>query len=209
MVSVIVIDHGAGNLRSVARALEEVGASVKITSDPNYVRNAGHVVFPGQGSFGDCMTRLRENGLDQAIRGHIRRGNPYLGICLGLQVLFERGTERGEWQGLGVIPGRCERIPSRPGLKIPHMGWSQVEDTQGLGLKNPWLHGLGSKWYYFVHSYHVVLDPSSSVESVTVDHDGTRIVAAVAQDNLNASQFHPEKSHAAGLAALRTFVEGK
>jgi len=207
MVSVTVIDHGAGNLRSVARALEAVGATVQVTGDVNALRDAGWVVFPGQGAFGDCMTRLRATGLQAVIERHIRQGKPYLGICLGLQVLFQTGHERGEWAGLGVLAGSCERLPTLPGVKVPHMGWNQVDSEDCDALQHTWLRSLPREWYYFVHSYRVLPAPNQMLERVTVHHDGIPIVAAVARENVMACQFHPEKSHRGGLELLRSFLE--
>ena len=207
MVAVTVIDHGAGNLRSVIRALSEVGATVTLTNDIDRIRTAGHLVVPGQGAFGDCMTRMQATGLDVAIREHVASGKPYLGICLGLQVLFETGLEHGTWEGLGVFAGTCERIPASAEVKVPHMGWSQLGASTALNVTHPWLRPLSSGWFYFVHSYRVLPAAGSSLECLTVEHGGQPIVAAVARDNVMACQVHPEKSHRDGLALLGSFLK--
>ncbi len=194
--SVTVVDHGAGNLRSVVRALHHVGASVLVSADAGEVANSDRIVLPGQGAFADCMTRLKAHGLDLAIREHLEKGRPYLGICLGLQVLFETGHEHGEHLGLGVLKGQCRLLNRAPGLKLPHMGWNQVRGT-ALGAD------ADGAWFYFVHSYHVV--PSEPLDAVTTHH-GVDFVSAVVRDNITACQFHPEKSQAPGLSLLRRFI---
>jgi len=193
---VTVVDHGAGNLRSVVRVLTHVGADVCVTADPAQVRDSDRIVLPGQGAFGDCMQRLRASGLDDAVREHVAAGRPYLGICLGLQVLFETGLEHGEHAGLGLFKGTCERLPRVPGLKLPHMGWNQIHGD-ALGPE------ADGAWFYFVHSYRVL--PSEPLASVTTDY-GVDFVSGVARDNVTACQFHPEKSQAAGCALLERFI---
>ncbi len=203
---VTIVDHGAGNIRSVVRALTRVGAEVEVTADPAQVRRAERLVMPGQGAFADCMARLQSSGLDDALREHLAAERPYLGICLGLQVLFEVGLEHGRHAGLGVLSGACVPLPNEvPGepetrLKIPHMGWNTVrwagepEDSVG-------------SWFYFVHSYHVVPSETEGLELASTDY-GLPFVSAIRRGNLLACQFHPEKSHRVGLKLLESFIEG-
>ncbi|MFT7622834.1 MAG: glutamine amidotransferase [Myxococcota bacterium] len=194
---VTVVDHGAGNIRSVVRALTHVGANVQVSADPDTIASADRLVVPGQGAFGDCMTRLRAQGLVDPITAHIRAERPYLGICLGLQVLFDVGREHGEHQGLGVLAGECIPLPRAPGLKIPHMGWNQIHGT-ALGSE------ADGAWFYFVHGFHVVPD-TQDCDATTTDYGGD-FVSAVTRGNLMACQFHPEKSQEAGLGLLRRFL---
>jgi imidazole glycerol-phosphate synthase subunit HisH len=201
-------DVGLGNLRSVARALERVGAEVVATTDPDVVRRADQVVVPGQGAFNDCMDAL-DGPLGQAVLEALRAGTPYLGICLGLQVLFEESDEHGRRPGLGVLPGRVRRFPDdwrAPDgrrLKVPHMGWNRVEVVRPV----PLLAALPPDPYlYFVHSYYP--EPADRSVVVAESEYGGRFTVAVQRDNVFACQFHPEKSQAAGLALLRAFVAG-
>lgn len=206
MIRVTVLDHGAGNLRSVYRSLAAVGAEVTTSADPQVIAEATHLVVPGQGAFGDCMTRLDRQGLANPIHSHIVSGKPYLGICLGLQILFETGSEGGLHQGLGVLGGTCERIPQRAGAKVPHMGWSQVNGPVGSEVQHAGLVPMLGQWFYFVHSYQVI-PKNQALDRVVVHHGGMEIVAAIAKDNVLACQFHPEKSHIAGLSVMRRFLE--
>ena len=195
---VTVVDHGAGNLNSVVRALTHAGADVTVSGDLAVLRRADRLVLPGQGAFGDCMRRLSLGGTADAVREHIAAGRPYLGICLGLQVLFDRGIEHGCHEGLGVLRGEVVPLAPGPGLKVPHMGWNQVHG------RLPLLEAAGpDPWVYFVHSYHVV--PAEPLDCATTDYGGP-FVSAVARDNVFACQFHPEKSQRAGLAMLEAFV---
>ena len=201
---VTVVDHGAGNIRSVVRALGHVGADVTVTGSAEEVARSDRIVVPGQGAFGDCMRRLVATGLDDVIRRHIEAERPYLGICLGLQVLFDVGHEHGTQPGLGVLPGEC--VPFSPTLlghdgarlKIPHMGWNTVR----------WDGTSASEWFYFVHSYVVVPTGAGQVECARTDH-GQTFVSAVRTGSLLAVQFHPEKSQQAGLALLEGFMQGQ
>ena len=196
---IAVLDVCSGNLRSVERALAHVGASVVVTRDPAVVRTADKLVVPGQGAFGVFMKGLADRGLGDVLRERIAAGTPYLGICLGLQVLFEH-SEEGDCAGLGVLRGEVTRLrPHDPRLKIPHMGWNPVR------AKRP-VPGLADGAYvYFVHSYRVVpADPS--ITALEADH-GEPFCAAIQSNNLLACQFHPEKSQGVGLAMLRAFVE--
>jgi imidazole glycerol-phosphate synthase subunit HisH len=199
-------DVGLGNLRSVARALEHVGAEVVRTRDPDVVRAADQVVVPGQGAFADCMDAL-DGPLGAAVLEAIGAGKPYLGICLGLQVLFDESDEHGVRAGLGVLKGRVRRFPDAwrapdgRRLKVPHMGWNRVEVVRA----SPLLAALPpDPYFYFVHSYYP--EPVDRSVVVAESEYGGRFTVAVQRDNLFACQFHPEKSQAAGLALLRAFV---
>jgi imidazole glycerol-phosphate synthase subunit HisH len=198
---IAVVDSGSGNLRSVAKALERAGGDPVVTADPEVVRRADRVVVPGQGAFRDCVGGLAAGGLDQAVREVIGAGRPYLGICLGLQVLFDESEEHGPVRGLGLLRGRVVRFPARPGLKVPHMGWNQVsvrkDDAVLRDLVDP-------AYFYFVHSFHAVPD-DPAVTALATDYGG-EVCAAIRHENLFATQFHPEKSGAAGLALLAGFV---
>lgn len=198
--TIAVVDSGSGNLRSVERALALAGGSPRVTSDPDEVRRADRLVVPGQGAFGDCVENLAARGLDAAIREFCASGRPYLGICLGLQILFE-DSEEASGPGLGILRGRVVRLPRAPGLKVPHMGWNDVIRRRD----DPLLSGMPEgAHFYFVHSYHAVpADPDTVV--LSCDY-GVEVTAAVRAGNLFACQFHPEKSQAAGRALLERFV---
>jgi len=200
-VNVAVLDVCSGNLRSVERALEHVGANVTVTRDPDVVRKADKLVVPGQGAFGVFMRGLVERDLGGVLRERIAAGTPYLGICLGLQVLFDH-SEEGDCAGLGILRGNVTRLrPTDARLKIPHMGWNPVRAKQRV-------RGIADGAYvYFVHSYRVEpADPS--VTALEADH-GVTFCAAIQKDNLFACQFHPEKSQGVGLSLLRAFVENE
>lgn len=196
---IAILDVCSGNLRSVERALAHVGADVVVTRDPEVVRTADKLVVPGQGAFGPFMRGLAERGLGDVLRERIAAGTPYLGICLGLQVLFEHSAE-GDCAGLGILPGTVERlVPGDPALKIPHMGWNRVAAKQRVpGIDD-------GAFVYFVHSY-VVVPRDRGVVALEATH-GVPFCAAIQKDNLLACQFHPEKSQATGLGFLKTFVE--
>jgi len=207
---VVVVDTGLGNLRSVEKALLAAGShagiaglEVERSSDPDAVVRADRLVFPGQGGFRDCVTALA-SGLGDALVERIRAGTPYFGICLGLQVLFDRSDEAPEARGLGLFAGHVARLGAEGGVKIPHMGWNQVE----LGPSpHPLLERAGGSgtWFYFVHSYHALADDADVVVA-RCDHGDNVVTAAVARDNVFACQFHPEKSQDAGLALLSAFL---
>ncbi|HVR62860.1 MAG TPA: imidazole glycerol phosphate synthase subunit HisH [Polyangia bacterium] len=205
---VAVADTGSGNLRSVEKALAAVGADVVVTTDADRVAAADKVVVPGQGAFGGCVAGLSRDGgaLGQAVLAAIRGGRPYLGICLGLQVLFEGSEEDPGCQGLGVLPGRVRRFAPAPGLKIPHMGWNATAPAAAAaGARAPVLAQTPpGTFFYFVHSYYA--DPARAADVALQTEHGVRFCAAVARDNVFACQFHPEKSQQAGLALLRGFV---
>jgi glutamine amidotransferase len=201
---IAIVDVCSGNLRSVERALEKVGAAVVVTRDPETVRRADKIVVPGQGAFGVFMNGLVERGLGDALREAIASGRPYLGICLGLQVLFDESEEQGPCAGLGVLRGKVVKLaPTDPRLKVPHMGWNRLRVTHG---REPLLAGVPKDAYvYFVHSYHAV-PVDTSLVALEADH-GIPITAAIRKDNVFACQFHPEKSQTIGLQILRNFVE--
>jgi imidazole glycerol-phosphate synthase subunit HisH len=198
---IVIIDYGMGNLRSVQKAIEAVGSAAEITSDPESVRRASKVILPGVGAFADAMAELRRTGLGEAFCEAVRDGKSCLGVCLGLQLLFDTSTEDGEHAGLGLLPGRVVRFAATPGLKVPHMGWN----TLCIRKPAPLLAGLGpSPSVYFVHSYHAVAENTEDVAAVADYPDP--FAAVVWRDNLTACQFHPEKSQATGLAMYANFV---
>lgn len=208
MADVAVVDYGMGNLHSVAKAVEHVapGASVAVTSDPAVILSAGRVVFPGQGAARDCMAAINERGLRDAIV-KAAANKPFLGICMGLQVLFEH-SEEGDTSCLGVFPGRVVRFPDDRmrddrgnKLKVPHMGWNNVSQTHAHPL---WAGIDDGARFYFVHSYYVA--PADSGLAIGTSAYPFDFVCACARDNVFAVQFHPEKSAAAGLRLLANFV---
>lgn len=208
---VVVLDYGSGNVRSATRALEHVGADVELTADRQAAENADGLVVPGVGAFAACVDGLRAVRGDQIVGRRLAGGRPVLGVCVGLQVLFDRGVEHGtESAGLGQWPGTVERLQARP---LPHMGWNTVQVPEGAQL----FAGLEDERFYFVHSYGVrrwemPSDPEASrlkPPLVTwAEHAGDRFVAAVENGPLSATQFHPEKSGTAGLELLRNWVKG-
>ncbi len=199
---IAVIDYDMGNLHSACKGLEQAGAQTLVSDRPQELTQAYAVVLPGVGAFDPAMQHLRSRDLTHVIRDLIASGKPFLGICLGLQILFE-GSEEGHEPGLGVIPGTVQRFHPEPGITIPHMGWNQLHFTQPhLPL---WQHLPSQPWVYFVHSYYVnPVDPL--VNAATVNHGTQTVTAAIARNNLMAVQFHPEKSATAGLQILSNFV---
>lgn len=203
MAKVAVIDYGVGNLFSVEKALLTLSDEVIVTSDENELLAAEKIVLPGVGAFGDCMKNLEATGLIPAIKKKIAEGTPLLGICVGLQILFEGSDESPDAEGLGVLKGRVKRI-NAPDLKIPHIGWNSLTMKE---TENKLLSGLGEKPYvYFVHSYHAVPDDKDVVSATTFY--GEELTAAVAFKNVCATQFHPEKSGDVGLNILKNFMNG-
>ena len=196
-----IVDYGMGNLRSVQKALQHVapGADVAITSDPQAIRAADRVVFPGQGAMPDCMRSLNEHGLGEAV-AEAARDKPFLGLCIGQQMLFEHSAE-GDTPGLSLLPGRVVGFDRKAGLKIPHMGWNEVWQR----IPHPLWKGIadGSR-FYFVHSYYC--DPGEEALVAACTRYPGDFTSAIARENLFATQFHPEKSAAAGLALLRNFA---
>jgi glutamine amidotransferase len=195
---IAVVDYDAGNLHSAAKGLATVGGEPVVTSDPAALAAAAAVVLPGVGAFCDCVAKIRDRGLEEPIRAFIASGRPFLGICIGLQVLFDRGREGAGADGLGILPGEVVRIAA-PGLKVPHMGWNSLRFTRPC----PLFAGVAPGAYvYFVHSYH-----ARSGDVVATCDYGEPVTAAVARGNCFGVQFHPEKSSAVGLRILRNFVE--
>jgi glutamine amidotransferase len=198
---IVIIDYGMGNLRSVQKAFEAVGHPAEVTSDPDQVARASKVVLPGVGAFADAIAELSRTGLGEAFRDAVAAGKPCLGVCLGLQLLFDVSEEDGEHRGLGLLPGRVTRFAARPGLKVPHMGWNALRIRRPI----PLLEGIGSdSSVYFVHSYHAVpTDP----EDIAAEADYPEpFTAIVNRGNLTACQFHPEKSQRTGLAMYANFA---
>lgn len=199
---IAIIDYGVGNLFSVEKALLAAGAEAKVTGSAEDVQTAEKLVLPGVGAFGDCMQDFTRSGLAPVLKERVAAGVPLLGICVGLQILFEDSEESPGVPGLGLIKGHVRRI-NAPGLKVPHMGWNAIEPT---GEKSCLFRELELPSYvYFVHTYHAVPDERSVISSVT--NYGTELTASVQQGNIQATQFHPEKSGDVGLAILRNFVE--
>ncbi len=198
-MSVAVIDYDAGNTLSVTRALEKVGARVDLTPDPKRAARADAVVLPGVGAFGDCVRKLEERGMDQACREVIEGGKPFLGVCVGLQILFEGSEESPGVAGLGLLPGKVVRFEGGD-LKVPHMGWNQLD----VAREHPVLEGLDDEAFYFVHSYYP--EPAERSDVLGTSEYGARFCAAAGRENLVAAQFHPEKSGRAGLKFYENFL---
>ncbi len=196
-----VIDYGMGNLRSVVRAWEHVGADARLVDHPDQIAGADALIFPGQGAIVDAMRLLQETGFDNAIRDWIAADKPFFGICLGLQALFEH-SEEGDSEALGIFKGRVKRFNIDPSLKIPHMGWNAVSFEPGAplteGLKS------GEDQFYFVHSYYI--DPEDKELTLFETDYGGRFVSGIRSGNCYATQFHPEKSQAKGLQLYRNFL---
>lgn len=199
---IAIIDYGAGNLRSVQKACEFVGAAAEITSDPDIILNADRVILPGVGSFGDCMQSLNSCSLTDVIRKTVQNGTPFLGICLGMQLLFESSEESPEAEGLGILKGKIVKIPSKDGLKIPHMGWNSLSFRK----ESPVFKDLpDDPFVYFVHSYYMQPDDESIIAADT--YYTAKMPVALSCGNIFATQFHPEKSGSTGLKILKNFVE--
>lgn len=199
---IIILDYGMGNLRSVSKALEHLGAEVRVSPDAADIGTADKLVLPGVGAFGDAAVELRRRGLFEPVRGFIRAGKPFLGICLGLQLLFASSEESPGAEGLGVVPGRVRLFHSKT-VKIPHMGWNQIAIRRSDRL----LEGVPEgSYFYFVHSYYAVPDDASAVLA-SCRYGEEEFPAIIQRDNIYAAQFHPEKSQKAGLRLLKNFLE--
>lgn len=201
MTLIAVVDYDMGNLHSACKGLEQAGATPLITDSVKDLERADGVVLPGVGAFDPAIQHLRSRDLIQPIRDVIASGKPFLGICLGLQILLD-GSEEGQEPGIGAVRGMVRRFRPEPGLTIPHMGWNQLQLTQAQA---PLWQDLPNSWAYFVHSYYAdPIDPA--VTAATITHGSQTVTAAIIQDNLMAVQFHPEKSSTAGLQILSNFV---
>lgn len=202
MAVIAVIDYDMGNLHSVCKALEKTGVTPKITNSPKDLERAMAIVLPGVGAFDPAMQNLRSLGLIEPIKNVIANGKPFLGICLGMQILFE-SSEEGIEHGLGIIGGKVKRFRAESQIRIPHMGWNQLNITQPRNLL--WEHLPPQPWVYFVHSFYVK-PVEEKVNAATVTHGSQTVTAAIADKNVTAVQFHPEKSSNVGLQILSNFV---
>jgi glutamine amidotransferase len=202
MTKIAVIDYDMGNLHSACKGIEKAGGVPSVTNSPLDIELADGIVLPGVGSYDPAVLHIRERNLEEPLKLAIKSGKPFLGICLGLQILFD-SSEEGQEPGLGIIPGKVRRFRKEEGITIPHMGWNQLEFTQpDLKL---WQNLPQDTYVYFVHSYYVdPVDPT--VKAATVTHGTQQVTAAIARDNLMAVQFHPEKSADNGLQILSNFV---
>ncbi|MCE9625187.1 MAG: imidazole glycerol phosphate synthase subunit HisH [Deltaproteobacteria bacterium] len=199
---IAILDYDMGNLRSVSKALEHVDGQCQVTRDPKAVAKADKLVLPGVGAFKDCMENLRSYGLIEPIREFIASGRPFLGICLGMQLLMDESEEGGKHAGLGIIPGKVLRFSPQLGLKVPHMGWNQVN----LSGQPRLLKGMEGEFVYFVHSYYVAPEQTKKVTAATTEY-GVNFTSSLESDNIFATQFHPEKSQKVGLGLLKRFVK--
>lgn len=204
-MSLVIVDYDSGNLRSVQKAFESLGADAVVTRDPARVRDARGLVLPGQGAFRDCMRKLESFGLAQVVRDRILEGIPFLGICVGYQLLFQESEEHGRTEGFGILRGRVVRFPhdlwqDGQRLKVPHMGWNTVHKSKEVDV----LAGVSEGDHvYFVHSYYPVPEDAGVVATTTTH--GVEFASSVSRDNLYACQFHPEKSQRVGLVILQAF----
>ena len=200
-----IIDYGIGNLRSLAKAFDAAGVPARRTGDPGEVAASDRLVLPGVGAFGACADELRARGLDRVVRQRAEAGVPLLGVCVGMQLLFEGSDERGEHAGLGLLPGRVTRFPADLAgeggrrLKVPHMGWNRLEAVRPHPVVG------GDDWMYFVHSYHAA--PAEPSDLIAITAYGGQVPAVVGRGNVVGVQFHPEKSARAGQALLRRFAD--
>jgi glutamine amidotransferase len=202
MQPILIVDYGMANLRSVQKAFEKLGHAAAISGDPQRVRQAHKVVLPGVGAFRDAIARLHEAGLAEPIKEHLRAGKPFFGICLGLQLLFTRSHEDGNYAGLDVFPGEVVRFADVPGLKVPHMGWNKLRVRR---LAPPLMGMAEGSSVYFVHSYYAAPRDEKLI-AAEADYPQP-FCAAIWQENVFATQFHPEKSQRVGLEMLRRFAE--
>lgn len=193
-----IIDYGMGNLRSVQKALELIGFDAKITSNPIDLQNASHIILPGVGAFNQAMDSLNKTGIKEEMLKQIEKGKPFLGICLGMQMLFDKSFEDGEFEGLHIIHGQVKRFENIS-LKVPHMGWNQVEIKKDV----PLFKDIDDYNFYFVHSYHA--SDVKNEDVMTITNYGYNFVSSVNKDNVYGVQFHPEKSGDTGLKLLKNF----
>lgn len=199
---IAIIDYGAGNIQSVYKALKYLDIDCAITSDKKEILNADGAILPGQGEFSDCMNSITESGIKDTVMEFINTGKPFLGICVGLQLLFEGSEESPDTKGLGIFKGIIKRIPNGEGLKIPHMGWNSIDIVKNDKLFNGVDNG---SYFYFVHSYYLDAEEKDIVSAQT--EYGVKIDASVSRDNIYATQFHPEKSGEIGLKLLGNFIQ--
>jgi imidazole glycerol-phosphate synthase subunit HisH len=200
MIKLVIIDYGVGNFRNVQKAFEVIGATAEISESAEMAAAADAVVLPGVGAFGDAINNLRQRHLDEPVLAAARSGKPLLGICVGLQLLFDESEEMGHHAGLGILPGKIVRFPA--GLTVPHMGWNQIEPERPHPLLQ---HVRPGDFAYFAHSYHAV--PYNAADVAAYTQYGQAFASVVARDNVAAIQFHPEKSQQVGLQILKNFVE--
>jgi glutamine amidotransferase len=199
MTRITIVDYGVGNFRNVQKAFQVIGADAEISETTQAVAGAAAVVLPGVGAFGDAINNLRRRGLDQPVLAAVRSGKPLLGICVGLQLLFDESEEMGRHQGLGILPGKIVRFPA--GLTVPHMGWNQIEPER----QHPLLKNIDAgDFAYFAHSYYAI--PAQATDVIACTEYGQRYPSIVGRDNICAIQFHPEKSQQVGLQILKNFV---
>lgn len=200
---IAIIDYGVGNLRSVEKAMHYIGAEAKITSDKDEILSADAVILPGVGAFAEAMDRLKETGLDNVIKKVISDNKPFFGICLGMQLLFDSSEEGGEMvEGLKIFKGKIKRLPQKPGLKVPHMGWNKIEFNNKLKIFNEI---KDNAYFYFVHSYY--LDSKQREIVIGQTEYGIKFDVAIQSGNVFATQFHPEKSGNWGIKMLENFVD--
>ena len=199
---VVIIDYGMGNLMNVKNALKKIGCEVEVTNKPSAIKKARAIVLPGVGSFKDCIENLKKNNLIHPLCDFISSGRPFLGICLGMQVLFTESEEFGYTRGLGIFKGRVVHFPREKGLKIPHMGWNSIR----IKKRAPHLKNIpDNSYFYFVHSYYVIPEDKNIIATTT--EYGEEFASSIWRENVFACQFHPEKSQKVGLELLKNFKE--
>jgi len=199
---IVIVDYGMGNLRNVQKAFEKIGAQARVTRNRKEIAGASAIVLPGVGAFKDCMENLDRYGLIETLLHSVEKGKPYLGICLGLQILFSESEEFGSHRGLDLIHGKVVKFIPDPDHKVPHMGWNTVDIQREVSV----LKGIESgDFFYFVHSYYVVPEREEWISTLT--HYGIPFVSSISKENIFATQFHPEKSQQKGLQILQNFVQ--